>query len=79
LSKAAKKAGRVAAEGARLGKQRAVESADVEHAPAPIRVTTGGDGPKVELVSRRTNLPTPEAAATPEGESTGGDAADDSN
>ncbi len=58
-----------AAEGSRLGKQRAVEQADVEIAPAPIRVTTGGDGPKVELVSRRTQLPTPEAAASPEGES----------
>jgi small subunit ribosomal protein S2 len=29
-------------------------------------VTTGGDGPKVELVSRRTQLPKPEAAASPE-------------
>ena len=27
---------------------------------------TGGDGPKVEIVSRRGVLPTPEAAATPE-------------
>jgi small subunit ribosomal protein S2 len=62
-----------AAEGSRLGKQRAVEQADVETAPAPIRVTTGGDGPKVELVSRRTQLPTPEAAASPEGENAGGD------
>jgi small subunit ribosomal protein S2 len=57
-----------AAEGTRLGKQRAVEQADVETSPAPIRVTTGGDGPKVELVSRRTQLPTPEAAASPEAE-----------
>lgn len=56
-----------AAEGGRLGKQRAVSDSDMEAAPAPIRVTTGGDGPKVELVSRRTRLPTPEAAATPEG------------
>lgn len=54
-------------EGARLGKQRAVHnSVGDEDAPAPIHVTTGGDGPKVELVSRRGNLPTPEAAATPE-------------
>ena len=54
-------------EGTRLGKQRAVanESSD-EDAPAPIRVMTGGDGPTVEIVSRRTQLPTPEAAATPE-------------
>ncbi|PRQ01195.1 30S ribosomal protein S2 [Enhygromyxa salina] len=57
-----------ASEGMRLGKQRAVAEADIESAPAPIRVTTGGDGPKVELVSRRTQLPTPEAAASPEGE-----------
>jgi small subunit ribosomal protein S2 len=57
-----------AAEGMKLGKQRAVAEADIESAPAPIRVTTGGDGPKVELVSRRTQLPTPEAAASPEGE-----------
>jgi small subunit ribosomal protein S2 len=57
-----------ASEGSRLGKQRAVEQSDVEAAPAPLRVTTGGDGPKVELVSRRTQLPTPEAAASPEGE-----------
>jgi len=55
-----------AAEGHKLGKQRAVARAEVAPAPAPIRVTTGGDGPKVELVSRRTQLPAPEAAATPE-------------
>ncbi|EDM77062.1 ribosomal protein S2 [Plesiocystis pacifica SIR-1] len=58
-----------AAEGNKLGKQRAVDHGDGDNAPAPIRVTTGGDGPKVELVSRRTQLPTPEAAATPETES----------
>jgi len=58
-----------ASEGSRLGKQqRAVSSSDVDSSPAPIRVTTGGDGPKVELVSRRTQLPTPEAAASPESE-----------
>jgi small subunit ribosomal protein S2 len=68
-----------AAEGSRLGKQRAVADADVEAAPAPIRVTTGGDGPKVELVSRRTQLPTPEAAASPEGESTTSESGDDSD
>ena len=47
-------------------------------APAPkkaaqeqqtIRVSSGGDGPRVEIVSRRrSDLPTPEAAATPEDE-----------
>jgi small subunit ribosomal protein S2 len=68
-----------AAEGSRLGKQRAVADSDVESAPAPIRVTTGGDGPKVELVSRRTQLPTPEAAASPEGESTTNESGDDSD
>jgi small subunit ribosomal protein S2 len=54
-------------EGTRIGKQRAVavETAN-EEAPETIRVMTGGDGPKVEIVSRRTQLPTPEAAATPE-------------
>ena len=58
-----------AAEGVKIGKQRAVHAADdVENDPAPIRVTTGGDGPKVELVSRRTQMPEPEAAASPEAE-----------
>jgi small subunit ribosomal protein S2 len=34
-----------------------------------IRVSSGGEGPKVEVVSRRrTDLPAPEAAATPEDE-----------
>ncbi|MEM6995554.1 MAG: 30S ribosomal protein S2 [Myxococcota bacterium] len=54
-------------EGTRIGKQRAVAaSAADEEAPETIRVMTGGDGPKVEIVSRRGVLPTPEAAATPE-------------
>ncbi|PRQ03863.1 30S ribosomal protein S2 [Enhygromyxa salina] len=65
-----------AAEGMKLGKQRAVAEADIESAPAPIRVTTGGDGPKVELVSRRTQLPTPEAAASPEPEAAAAPAAE---
>jgi small subunit ribosomal protein S2 len=56
-------------EGARIGKQRAVAaSAADEEAPETIRVMTGGDGPKVEIVSRRGTLPTPEAAASPEAE-----------
>ena len=59
-----------AAEGAKLGKQRAVSDAETDSGPAPIRVTTGGDGPKVELVSRRTQLPAPEAAASPEAPTT---------
>jgi len=54
-------------EGTRIGKQRAVaQSAAEEEAPETIRVMTGGDGPKVEIVSRRGNLPTPEAAASPD-------------
>ncbi|MEL6610417.1 MAG: 30S ribosomal protein S2, partial [Pseudomonadota bacterium] len=54
-------------EGSRLGKQRAVQASSTgEEAPETIRVMTGGDGPKVEIVSRRGALPTPEAAATPE-------------
>ncbi len=54
-------------EGGRLGKQRAVATnQSTEEAPETIRVMTGGDGPKVEIVSRRGALPTPEAAASPE-------------
>jgi small subunit ribosomal protein S2 len=54
-------------EGTRIGKQRAVASAAAdEEAPETIRVMTGGDGPKVEIVSRRGSMPTPEAAASPE-------------
>lgn len=55
-------------EGSRIGKQRAVHSSSEDGSPEPIRVMTGGDGPKVEIVSRRGTLPTPEAAATPEQE-----------
>jgi small subunit ribosomal protein S2 len=56
-------------EGSRIGKQRAVAaSAADDEAPEMIRVMTGGDGPKVEIVSRRGTLPTPEAAASPEAE-----------
>ncbi len=58
-------------EGSRLGKSRAAHDASGDRdAPAPIRVTTGGDGPKVEIVSRRTQLPTPEAVASPEATTT---------
>jgi len=39
-----------------------------DSSPEPIRVTTGGDGPKVELVTRRGTLPTAEATASPEDE-----------
>jgi small subunit ribosomal protein S2 len=53
-------------EGAKLGKARAINDPDQGRDPEPIRVTTGGDGPRVEIVSRRTQLPQPEAAASPE-------------
>mgnify|MGYP000721095602 CR=1 FL=1 len=53
-------------EGTKLGKARAVNDPDQGRDPEPIRVTTGGDGPRVEIVSRRTQLPQPEAAASPE-------------
>ena len=37
--------------------------------PQTIRVSSGGEGPRVEVVSRRrSDLPAPEAAATPEDE-----------
>ncbi len=61
--------------GKKLGQERAAvqakeaEQAASEAAPEPIRVHSGGDGPKVEVVSRRSApRPEPEAAATPEGE-----------
>jgi small subunit ribosomal protein S2 len=61
--------------GKRLGQERAaVQAKDQEAAPAdatpePIRVHSGGDGPKVEVVSRRSApRPEPEAAATPDEE-----------
>ena len=63
-------------EGTRIGKQRAVHSSSDDDAPETIRVMTGGDGPRVELVSRRGNLPAPEAAATPEEEAAAAAAAD---
>jgi small subunit ribosomal protein S2 len=59
--------------GQKLQRERATQSrqqsAD-EAAEAPtIRVSSGGEGPRVEVVSRRrSELPVPEAAATPEDE-----------
>jgi len=39
----------------------------IEPSSQTIRVSSGGEGPRVEVVSRRrTDLPVPEAAATPE-------------
>ena len=57
-----------AIEGGKLGKTRAVQQVHTSDgdAPAPIRVTTGGDGPKVEIVSRSGSLPMAEASASPE-------------
>ena len=58
--------------GKRVGRVRAVEAAKAREtdAPAnlePIRVSSGGDGPKVEVVSRRSGpRPEPEAAARPD-------------
>jgi small subunit ribosomal protein S2 len=55
-------------EGGRIGKARAIQHAHDDEGTETIRVMTGGDGPKVEVVSRRGPLPVPEAAATPDAE-----------
>ena len=59
--------------GKRLGQEQAAAAArdravnQSDAVPEPIRVHSGGDGPKVEVVSRRSApRPAPEAAATPE-------------
>jgi small subunit ribosomal protein S2 len=57
--------------GGRLGKERAVtgrrDDRDEDSKPETIRVSSGGDGPKVEIAARhRGARPEPEAAATPE-------------
>jgi small subunit ribosomal protein S2 len=61
--------------GQKVGRERANQqrSARAEEGGAAeqqtIRVSSGGEGPRVEVVSRRrSDLPTPEAAATPEDE-----------
>ncbi len=55
--------------GAKVSRERATNSRpgnEGEEGPT-IRVSSGGEGPKVEVVSRRRGeLPTPEAAATPD-------------
>ena len=62
------------AAGARLAQTRAVsdrrERAEGEEKPETIRVSSGGDGPKVEIASRRPGrqAPAPEASVTPEDE-----------
>jgi small subunit ribosomal protein S2 len=56
--------------GGRLGKERAVtgrDRRDDDDKQETIRVSSGGDGPKVEIASRRHGpRPEPEAAASPE-------------
>jgi small subunit ribosomal protein S2 len=51
----------------RANQQRASRDAGGGEETQTIRVSSGGEGPRVEVVSRRrTDLPVPEAAATPE-------------
>ena len=56
--------------GARLGKERAVSQRDkrdeADEKPETIRVSSGGDGPKVEIATRRGSRPEAEASATPD-------------
>jgi small subunit ribosomal protein S2 len=59
--------------GKKLGQEHAAAAArereltQADATPEPIRVHSGGDGPKVEVVSRRSApRPAPEAAATPD-------------
>ncbi len=56
-------------EGARLARERAVKRSTggkAEQGDGTIHVTSGGGGPKVEVISRRPPLPDPEAVGTPE-------------
>jgi small subunit ribosomal protein S2 len=53
----------------RANQQRAQRAEQGPDEPQTIRVSSGGEGPRVEVVSRRSrDLPAPEAAATPEDE-----------
>src|SRR5439155_16828780 len=56
--------------GQKLQRERATQArAEPEGEAQTIRVSSGGEGPRVEVVSRRrSEMPTPEAAATPEDE-----------
>jgi small subunit ribosomal protein S2 len=57
--------------GQKLQRERATQarSSHDEGEAQTIRVSSGGEGPRVEVVSRRrADMPTPEAAATPEDE-----------
>ena len=64
--------------GQKVGRERATQQRSSRgeggpEEPQTIRVSSGGEGPRVEVVSRRrSDLPTPEAAATPEDENGGG-------
>ena len=53
----------------RANQQRAARETEGGEEQQTIRVSSGGEGPRVEVVSRRrSDLPTPEAAATPDDE-----------
>ena len=53
----------------RANQQRAARQEEGGEEQQTIRVSSGGEGPRVEVVSRRrSDLPTPEAAATPDDE-----------
>jgi small subunit ribosomal protein S2 len=60
--------------GAKLARERATTAraqseASGENDVQTIRVSSGGEGPRVEVISRRrADMPAPEAAASPEGE-----------
>jgi small subunit ribosomal protein S2 len=61
--------------GQKVGRERATQArsraAEGPEEGQTIRVSSGGEGPRVEVVSRRRgDLPEPEAAATPEDEAT---------
>src|SRR4029453_13123700 len=58
----------------RANQQRTARGEGQAEEPQTIRVSSGGEGPRVEVVSRRrSDLPTPEAAASPDDEGGGGD------
>ena len=53
----------------RANQQRSARGDGSSEEPQTIRVSSGGEGPRVEVVSRRrSDLPAPEAAATPDDE-----------
>ncbi len=67
----ANKIAEAAITGARIGKERHVgreRREEGEEKPETIRVSSGGDGPKVEIASRRAGAsrPAPEASVSPD-------------